>query len=230
MSHQPGTSCVAIVPLFKGLSPEEQDEVATHARPIRRKRGETIHRPGDDVSHLLVVHKGSVKISHLAPNGHEQLLRVLEPGDFIGETAFVTGSRPEDWAMALADVELCSFDHSDLGALVAQYPDIAVRMLHAVTSRLDAAERLIADLTSADVESRLAGYLMGLPAKHQDGRLVVRLPLAKKDIASLLGTTPETLSRKLAAFTDAGLITVRGRDVVITDPAGLESAAEETVS
>ncbi len=230
MSHQPGTSCVAIVPLFKGLSPEEQDEVATHARPIRRKRGETIHRPGDDVSHLLVVHKGSVKISHLAPNGHEQLLRVLEPGDFIGETAFVTGSRPEDWATALADVELCSFDHSDLGALVAQYPDIAVRMLHAVTSRLDAAERLIADLTSADVESRLAGYLMGLPAKHQDGRLVVRLPLAKKDIASLLGTTPETLSRKLAAFTDAGLITVRGRDVVITDPAGLESAAEETVS
>lgn len=230
MSHQPGTSCVAIVPLFKGLSPEEQDEVATHARPIRRKRGETIHRPGDDVSHLLVVHKGSVKISHLAPNGHEQLLRVLEPGDFIGETAFVTGSRPEDWATALADVELCSFDHSDLGALVAQYPDIAVRMLHAVTSRLDAAERLIADLTSADVESRLAGYLMGLPAKHQDGRLVVRLPLAKKDIASLLGTTPETLSRKLAAFTDASLITVRGRDVVITDPAGLESAAEETVS
>ena len=230
MSHQPGTSCVAIVPLFNGLSTEEQDEVATHARPIRRKRGETIHRPGDDVSHLLVVHKGSVKISHLAPNGHEQLLRVLEPGDFIGETAFVTGSRPEDWATALADVELCSFDHSDLGALVAQYPDIAVRMLHAVTSRLDAAERLIADLTSADVESRLAGYLMGLPAKHQDGRLVVRLPLAKKDIASLLGTTPETLSRKLAAFTDAGLITVRGRDVVITDPAGLESAAEETVS
>ncbi len=141
-----------------------------------------------------------------------------------------TGSRPDDWATALADVELCSFDHSDLGSLVAQYPDIAVRMLHAVTSRLDAAERLIADLTSADVESRLAGYLMGLPAKHQDGRLVVRLPLAKKDIASLLGTTPETLSRKLAAFTDAGLITVRGRDVVITDPAGLESAAEETVS
>ena len=93
----------------------------------------------------------------------------LEPGDFIGETAFVTGSWPDDWATALSDVELCSFDHSDLGALVAQYPDIAVRMLHAVTSRLDAAERLIADLTSADVESRLAGYLMGLPRNTRTG-------------------------------------------------------------
>jgi CRP/FNR family transcriptional regulator len=217
---------VAIVPLFKGLSPEEQDEVATHARPIRRRRGEAIHRPGDDVSHLLVVHRGRVKISHLAANGHEQLLRVLEPGDFIGEAAFVTGARPDDWATALTDVELCSFDHADLGALVGQYPDIAVRMLHTVTSRLDAAERLIADLTSADVEARLAGYLIGLPARHSDGRLLVTLPLAKKDIASLLGTTPETLSRKLAAFTDAGLITARGSEVVITDAAGLEAAAQ----
>lgn len=224
MTHPPETSCVGFVPLFSGLSTEEQDEVARHARPISRKRGEAIHRPGEDVSHLLVVHRGRVKISHLSPSGHEQLLRVLEPGDFIGEAAFVTGAPPDDWATALSDVELCSFDHSELGALVSQYPDIAVRMLHAVTSRLDAAERLIADLTSADVEARLAGYLIGLPATHSDGRLVVHLPLAKKDIASLLGTTPETLSRKLAAFTGAGLITVRGSEVVITDPVRLESA------
>lgn len=225
MSHRPGTSCVAIVPLFQGLSPEEQDEIARHARPMRRRRGEVIHRPGDDVSHLLVVHRGRIRISHLAASGHEQVLRILEPGDFIGETAFVTGARPDDWATALGDVELCSFDHAELGELVAQFPDIALRMLRAVTSRLDAAERLIADLTSADVEARLAGYLVGLPARHVDGRLVVTLPVAKKDVASLIGTTPETLSRKLAAFTEAGLITVSGRDVVITDPAALERAA-----
>lgn len=225
MSHRPGTSCVAIVPLFQGLSPKEQDEIARHARPMRRRRGEVIHRPGDDVSHLLVVHRGRIRISHLAASGHEQVLRVLEPGDFIGETAFVTGARPDDWATALGDVELCSFDHAELGQLVAQFPDIALRMLRTVTSRLDAAERLIADLTSADVEARLAGYLVGLPARHVDGRLVVTLPVAKKDVASLIGTTPETLSRKLAAFTEAGLITVSGRDVVITDPAALERAA-----
>ena len=225
-THSAGTSCVAIVPLFSGLSPEEQDEVAMHARPIRRGRGEAIHRPGDDVAHLLVVHRGRVKVSHIAPNGHEQLLRVLEPGDFMGEASFVTGAPPDDWATALSDVELCSFEHRDLGALVAQYPDIAVRMLHEVTSRLDVAERFIADLTSADVEARLARYLLELPAETVDGRRVVRLPLAKKDIASLLGTTPETLSRKLAAFTDAGLITVGGSDVVIADPAGLVAAAE----
>jgi CRP/FNR family transcriptional regulator, anaerobic regulatory protein len=222
VSHPAGTPCVAIVPLFAGLTPEEQDEVAAHARPIRRARGEVIHRPGDDVSHLLVVHRGRVKISHLAPNGHEQLLRVLEPGDFVGEAAFVTGARPDDWATALSDAELCSFDHAELGSLVAQFPDIAVRMLHAVTTRLESAERMIADLTSSDVEARLANYLIDLPTTRRDGQLVARLPLAKKDIASLLGTTPETFSRRLAAFVEAGLVTVRGRDVVITDPVGLE--------
>lgn len=225
MSHPTGTSCVAIVPLFAGLTPEEQDEVATYAHPIRRATGETIHRPGDDVSHLLVVHRGRVKVSHLSAGGQEQLLRVLEPGDFMGEVAFVTGDRPDDLVVALGDVELCSFDHRDLGALVTQFPDIALRMLRTVTGRLDEAERTIADLTASDVEARVADYLVGLPTTRRGERMVARLPLPKKDIASLLGTTPETLSRKLAAFSGAGLIEVRRGDVVVLDPVGLEERA-----
>jgi CRP/FNR family transcriptional regulator len=224
-AHPKGTSCVAIVPLFTGLTPEEQDEVASYARPIRRKRGELVHRAGEAVSHLLVVHRGRVKISHIAPNGHEQLIRVLEPGDFAGEASFVTGSRPDSYATALSDVELCSFDHRDLKALVTQYPDIAVRMLYAVTNRLEDTERMLADVTSSDVEARLAAYLLDLPASHSGGQIRVQLPLAKKDIASLLGTSPETLSRKLGLFVDEGLISVGGRDVVITDAEGLEGRA-----
>lgn len=213
--HTP--SCVAIVPLFAGLTPEEQHEVATYARPIRRKRGELIHQAGDAVSHLLVVHRGRVKISHVAPNGHEQLIRVLEPGDFVGEASFVTGARPEDYATALSDVELCSFDHRVLTSLVTQYPDIAVRMLYAVTTRLETTERMLADVTSSDVEARLTAYLMTLPARHECGGARVRLPLSKKDVASLLGTTPETLSRKLAQLTEEGLISVEGREVLLVD-------------
>ena len=221
--HAP--SCVAIVPLFAGLTAEERNEVASYARPIRRKRGELIHRAGEAVSHLLVVHRGRVKISHVAANGREQLIRVLEPGDFVGEASFVTGARPEDYATALSDVELCSFDHRVLTSLVTAYPDIAVRMLYAVTTRLENTERMLADVTSSDVEARLAVYLMGLPARHVEGRARVRLPLSKKDIASLLGTTPETLSRKLAIFADEGLISLTGRDVVLHDLDALERRA-----
>lgn len=228
-THHPGPSCVGIVPLFADLTPQEQAEVAALARPLRRHRGESIHRPGDAVSHLLVVHRGRVRISHVAPSGHEQLIRVLEPGDFVGEASFVTGSRPEDHATALSDVELCSFEHRDLGALVERHPDIALRMLRAVTSRLEATERMLADITSSDVEARLAGYLLDLPARRssgaEGGSLEVRLPLAKKDVASLLGTTPETLSRKLALLAEQQLITVSGRTVTILDLQSLEARA-----
>lgn len=219
-------TCVAIVPLFAGLSYEEQLEVARFARPIRRERGEQIYRADEAAGTLLVVHTGRVKLSHIAPSGQEQLLRVLEPGEFIGEAAYVTGERPGHTATALTKVELCSFKHSDLGELVATFPDIAVRMLHAVTSRLSETERLLADISTADVQARIAGYLLDLPGEwhEEDAQRVVKvkLPLPKNAIASLLGTTAETLSRRLAGFVDDGLITMRGSDVTILDPAGLE--------
>lgn len=219
-------TCVAIVPLFAGLTYSEQLEVARFATPIRRERGEQIYRAGESAGTLLVVHKGRVKLSHTAPNGQEQLLRVLEPGEFIGEAAYVTGELPGHTATALTKVELCSFRHSDLGTLVRAFPDIAIRMLHAVTSRLSETERLLADISTTDVQARIAGYLLDLPGEwSEDGgqRVVkVRLPLPKNAIASLLGTTAETLSRRLAGFVDDGLITMRGSDVTILDPAALE--------
>ena len=225
MSHPPGTTCVGTVPLFAGLTPEQQDGVAAFARPIRRSSGELIHRSGDDVSHLLVVHRGQVAISHLAPSGQDRLIRVLGAGEFAGESAFVTGARPEHTATALTDVELCSFDHGDLRALVVQHPDIAIRMLHAVVSRLDESDKMVAEQSTADVEARLAGYLLDLPSRRVDGRITIHLPLARKDVASLLGTTPETLSRRLTGLVRAGLLSVHGREVVVTDPAGLAARA-----
>lgn len=225
---QPDT-CVAIVPLFSGLNYDEQLEVARFARPIRRDRGEQIYRPGEEAGNLLVVHTGRVKLAHLAPSGQEQLLRVLEPGEFAGEAAYVTGERPNHTATALTKVELCSFKHSDLGELVRTFPDIAVRMLHAVTSRLSETERLLAEISTSDVQARIAGYLLDLPGSwaQESGQQVVKvkLPLPKNAIASLLGTTAETLSRRLAGFVDNGLLTMRGSDVTILDPAGLEAVA-----
>lgn len=223
-------TCVAIVPMFSGLTHSEQLEVARFARPVRRSRGETIYREGEASASLLVVHTGRVKLAHTAPGGQEQLLRVLEPGDFIGEAAYVTGEQPGHTATALTDVELCSFQHSDLGELVATFPDIAMRMLHAVTTRLSETERLLADISTADVRARIARYLLDLPGQwsEEEGQPIVKvtLPLTKKAIASLLGTSPETLSRRLAGFVESGLITMRASDVTVLDVAGLSKVAE----
>lgn len=220
-------SCVARVPIFGGLTAAEQEEVATFARPIHAARGQLVYTAGSDLRRLLVVHRGRIATRHLTADGREQLVRVLEEGDVVGEAAFVTGEQPDHEAVATADSELCTFDHADLGALVRRHPAIAVRMLQSVTVRLARAERMLAAFARSEVEARLAAWLLDQPGETDEaGRRVVRLRMAKKDVASYLGTTPETLSRRLAALARDGSIRLNGRrEVVLLDEPALEARA-----
>lgn len=221
-------SCISRVPIFSTLTAEQQLEVARFTRPIHVAKGETIYRAGSTTRRLMVLHRGSVALVHRTPDGREHLVRVLRNGDVIGESAFVTGARPDHDAIATSDAELCTFDHADLAALVRRHPAIAVQMLTSVTQRLVDAERRLAVLALSDVGTRVASYLLDLPtATDPAGRLLVQLPMSKHQIASFLGTTPETLSRRLAALIQEGVIEVSGRDVILLAPEALEERARE---
>ena len=208
-------TCVAKVPIFRGLTPEEQREVADFARPVTASPNEQVMTAGSSRRRLLVVHSGRVRVVHLLPNGREHVVRVLGEGDVVGEDAFVLGRRPTHYAYADTDAQLCTFDHDDLARLVARYPGIALRMLQIQSERLANAERMLASMGGAEVGTRLAAYLLDLPSRQSDEGVLVELPMAKKDVASYLGTSPETLSRRLREFVDAGSIELRGRRGVL---------------
>ena len=88
------------------------------------------------------------------------------------------------------------------------------------------AEQMLAAFATTEVETRLAAWLLEQPSMDAAGRRIVVLPMAKKDIASLLGTTPETLSRRLADLAREGLIGLAGRrQIVLLDASGLEARA-----
>ncbi|MGO2747062.1 Crp/Fnr family transcriptional regulator [Microbacterium sp.] len=229
-AERPGDLCVSRVPLFQGLTYDQQVEVAGVARPTHLDRAEQVYSAGEDVSQLMVVHTGRVKIARTSSDGHEQIIRVLGPGDFIGESAFLTGIRPDHTATALEDAQLCVFDHGDLGRLVEKHTSIGLRMLQGVSRRLGEAEARLAAVISSDVSSRLADYLLALPAQSRsEGHIDVVLPLAKKDIASLLDTTPESLSRQLRALSDAGVIVQgSGSRITIADADALSALATDT--
>lgn len=222
----PDDLCVTRVPIFQGLTPQEQLRVAGFARPVLVKKGEIVYAPGQTVSRLLVMHSGQLKVSHVAANGQEQILRTVADGDVVGERTFLTGHRPNDLAIALEDSRMCVFDHADLAVLLRDYPDISARMLRTLADRLSSVERLLAAITSSDVNARVAAYLLDLPGSTRAGVSTVRLPMAKQEIAAYLGTTPETLSRRLAALSTAGVIELHGRRVVsILDIDALEHVA-----
>ena len=218
--------CVTRVPIFQGLTRPEQEQVAQFARPTRVTKGETVVAAGQPLSRLLVMHSGQLKVTHVSAQGQEQILRTVGPGDVVGERAFLTGHSPADFTVALEDSQMCVFDHRDLAGLLATHPDIGLRMLRTLSDRLASAERLLTAITSRDVTARVAAYLLDLPGSMREGAVRVELPMAKQDVASYLGTTPETLSRRLGALADAGVIEMQGRrEIIIRDIEALDSAA-----
>jgi len=222
----PEDLCVGRVPIFRGLSGDDLAAVAALARPVRLRRGEVVYTAGTAVGRLLVVHHGRVALIHRSPDGHEQMVRVLQEGDFVGEAAFLSGVRPDHDVIAATDAQLCTFSHTDLAGLVHHHPGIALRMLQAVSSRLAEADRMLASMASSDVGARLAGYLLDQPTtRDAAGRAVVQLPMAKKDIASYLGTTPESFSRAVTALVRADIIRSDGRELTLLDPPALEARA-----
>lgn len=228
IQDSPQDLCVARVPLFRGLSHQELLGVGALARPRQLAKGEQVYAVGEAASLLLVVHTGSVKISRVSVGGYEHVIRVLGPGDFVGESAFLTGRNPDHFATALEAASMCTFRHEDLDQLVRTHPSIVLRMLEVVSRRLGDVESRLTALISGDVSSRLADYLLSLPGSPTEGGTAVRLPLAKKDIASLLDTTPESLSRQLRRLRESGVVIDDGaRDLVIHDvDALLELAAQ----
>src|SRR5680860_477133 len=221
-------TCVSRVPVFANLSAQDQQRIEALARPTHLKAGETAYSADDNLSQLMVLHTGRLKIFRLSADGAEQLIRVLKPGDFTGETSVFTGQRPDDYATALDECQLCVFRHDDLEALIRKYPEIGLRMLATVSERLSETEHRLSSLTSRDVESRLADYLLGLSSTWRGGVATVTLTLAKKDVASLLDTTPESFSRALKSLARQGLIVIgAGRAVSITQPDRLQQLVDE---
>lgn len=214
--------CVSRVPIFSELTRPDQERVAELARPVHFAPGDLV---ADERStpRLLVVHQGRLKTSRLTREGVEQLLHVIGPGEFVGEGGVISGVPAPKRVTAVEEGTACSFSHESLLGLLGARPQVALRMLGAVTRRLEDAEDRLALLTSSDVPTRLAGYLLDLPAAFDAGAAVVALPLPKKDIASLLGTTPESLSRAFARLVRDGLIETDGSRVRIVDTDGLDA-------
>ncbi|OCA88055.1 Crp/Fnr family transcriptional regulator [Bacillus sp. FJAT-27225] len=201
-THKP---CIAQVPIFNHLEPSQMDEIMNAVRPAFYKKGEIVYHAGDKSDSLYIVHKGKVKIYRLSESGKEQLVRILNPGDFTGELALFSEGIHESFAEAMLDTEACMISREDLQQYLLKYPKISLEILAEFSSRLEQSEKQTTRTATEKVETRIALFLAEC---LEDGARPheFKLPMSRKDLASYLGTTPETISRKLAEFEDAGLI------------------------
>ena len=211
----PNHVCAELVPIFNHLDHESLVKISGITRHRNFRRGETVFSP-DRQSGLIIISRGRVKVYQLSGSGKEQLLRVLESGDFFGAESLFGSENPAGFGEALSALEVCTIGREDFMNLLAQYPSISIKLLEEYNRRLVAADRLITSTATESVASRLAGYLLDLMKVAESNE--VTLPLPMKELAAFLGTAPETLSRKIGKFEEEGLLERNGKRIRILQP------------
>jgi CRP/FNR family transcriptional regulator len=207
--------------LFGGLPPEHLDEIIKIAVTKNFKRGESIFFEGDPGDGFYMVATGKVKIFKTSISGKEQILHIFGRGEPFGEVPVFHGQPFPANAMALEKTSLVFFPRKRFVGLVNSMPALVMNMLAVLSIRLRRFATQIENLSLKEVPARLANYLLYLSAEQKSPDLV-ELEISKGQLASLLGTIPETLSRIFAKMSDEGLIKVDGKRISLLDREGLE--------
>ncbi|MGD8366154.1 MAG: Crp/Fnr family transcriptional regulator [Desulfobacterales bacterium] len=220
------TDILAEAPIFHGLTGEDLGRIRAVAVDRFYDRGKAVFFEGDPGDGFFVVVDGRVKIYKLSPEGKEKILHIYGPGQPFGEVPVFAGKRFPANAQALVKSRLLFFPRSGFIRLITENPSLALNMLAVLSGRLRQFTVQIENLALKEVPARLASYLVYL-AKEQDAAEAVTLDISKGQLASLLGTIPETLSRIFARMSGAGLIEVEGKRIALLDMEGLVALADQ---
>lgn len=214
------TEILSRTSLFQGLPKEQLNNISQIATLRSYEKDEIIFSEGDDGDGFYIVAGGLVKIYKTSAEGKEQILHIFEAGEPIGEVPVFAGKAFPAMAVALKKSSLLFFPRSDFVRLLAENTALALNMLAVLSMRLRQFTVQIENLSLKEVPGRLAAYLIFL-LHEQGGGNVVTLTISKGQLASLLGTIPETLSRILTKMAGQGLIQVDGKTIQLLDQEGL---------
>ena len=217
---------IVTIPLFEGLQKKQHAALAMIAINRLYKKGQMIFSEGDEGTGFYAIISGRVKIFKLSLEGKEQILHMMGPGDIFGEVPVFTGQGYPAYAEAHAQSILLYFPRNAFIELVRQDPSLSLNMLAVLSWRLRKFAALIEDLSLKAVPGRLAAYLLYL-SKSSPGKDELTLDISKAQLASILGTIPETLSRILGKMSRQGLIKSAGSRMRILDRTTLEKIATE---
>ena len=218
-TNEPDHICASIVPIFKTLNYTELQKINTLIKKKDYPKNTLLFSKGETTSHLHIVRYGKVKLYETSEDGRQQILRLLEPGDFFGELALIMEEQHYLLnAETLEDTGICLLSRDDFKELIRQNPEISLGVMQALTDRLAYAENFISALTLKTIEQRLISWLLTMAEKEgvltaKGIRLTINLP--RHELASLFGTTRETISRKFSKLQGEGLITINGQKQIM---------------
>lgn len=213
--------------LFQGVSSDKIKELSAQSIYKKFKPGEMVIGESDPIRSFYVVVSGQLKLYRSSAEGKEQTLQLLGPGDPFGLcTAFATDSFPAS-AMAIEESAVLLIPGTVMESAARQEPALLFNIIQILSQRLKNSMELIESLALKEIPGRLASFLRHEIPKGASGKKTsVKLTISQRELAKILGATPEALSRALRKMSNEGILSASGRVITILDYDALEELAE----
>lgn len=198
--------------MFQGLSKQELAIINKIAIEQFYSKGDIIFHQGDEARGFFVIKSGRVKVFKQSAEGKEQILHVFGLGDHFAEVPAFDGKCYPASAATIEKAELLFFPRNSFLQLLEQQPTLTINMLKSFARHLRRFSHLVDNLSLREVPARLATYLLSLSERAGNAE-TVELDLTKGQLAAMLGTIPETLSRVFYKLSRDGLIEIDGSKI-----------------
>jgi CRP/FNR family transcriptional regulator, cyclic AMP receptor protein len=220
------TTILRKVPLFSRLDDAELVALAAMGATRRYRKDEMIFLRGDEGTQLYVILQGRVRIFVEDERGREVTLKVIEAEDFFGEMALLDGQERSASVQAGCETRAFVLSREGFSRFLNQTPAVAMRLLASLSQRIRHADEAIENLALLSVKGRLARLLVSWAARISggaDGPVELKLPMPKSEIAKMLGTSRETVSRLMSEMSDEGAFATVGQSLHIESLAALRA-------
>lgn len=213
--------------IFGGSSAEDIEKIAAITTPRTLEKDDYLFREGSASLGFYIVQRGAINVHRVNAAGKEQVIHIFRSGESFAEATLATDKGYPADARAIEYSVVLLVQKAGFIALLQRQPELALRMLGAMSVHLRVLVGQLEDLTLKDVETRLANWLLKrCPLPHAETPVAIDLPMTKRVLAAELGTVSETFSRTLAKFREQKLLQVHGKRITILSPAQLSMLLE----
>ncbi len=204
------------IPLFSGLDEAELHTLFEHSFVRAYPKNTIIIHEGDESSSLYVIVSGKVKVflRDGGRDGKEVILNFQEAGEYFGELALLDHVQRSASVITMEPSQFIVITRADFMRCISMHPEIALRVMRDMIARLRELTDKVEILALMDVYGRLARTLMRL-AREEDGKRIISRAPSRKDLANMVGSSRETVTRILKDLEKGGYIEITGRTIVI---------------
>lgn len=205
--------------IFCDLHPEKLHDVSEHKILNTYKKGQTLFVQGNPAFGIFCVKKGNIKLTKTGADGKESIVKIAKAGNVLGHRSLFSHTPYSATATAIEDVEVCFIEKKFINELMLQGPEVSMRVIQQLSSSLGAAEDRLASMSQKNVRERLAELLLVLKESHgvkvAGDKISLEIKLTREEMASLIGTAPETLIRLISEMKDEGILEQTGKTLII---------------